>query len=340
MKQLILLICFPLSAICQNTIGLPDVINYSKQSYNAGLQNWDIKQDKNGVIYIANNEGLLSFDGRNWNLYPLPNKTIVRSVEIGSDNRIYVGGQDEIGYFSPGKNGRLQYQSLVGFIATKDKAFGDVWDIVSFHKNIFFRSINKIFKFSNETIAVYNAPAEWAYLAMCNDQLYAHDYKSGIMRFENDVWIPMFEKNILTIKDPVTAIMAITGDSILISTLKSGLFILEKTGISKLNSGNNILFENDRIYSACPINNDWFALATNNNGVYIIDKKGNIIQSFSRTEGLQNNNVLSIFPDNQSNLWLGLDNGIDLIAYNSAIKQINPLLTNGSGYAATINNNR
>jgi hypothetical protein len=130
MKLLLFFLLLPLTLFSQNTIGLPDVINYSKQDYAAGLQNWDIKQDKNGIIYIANNEGLLSFDGHYWNLHPLPNKTIVRSVEIGFDNRVYVGGQDELGYFSPGANGRLTYHSLTPLIARKDRSFGDVWDIV------------------------------------------------------------------------------------------------------------------------------------------------------------------------------------------------------------------
>jgi hypothetical protein len=126
-----------ISIVCrsQNTIGLPDVINYPKQSYSAGLQNWDIKQDNNGIIYIANNEGLLSFDGKYWNLYPLPNKTIVRSVEIGPDDKIYAGGQDEIGYFTPSSNGKLAYTSLTKFIDEKDRSFGDVWDIASFKKD-------------------------------------------------------------------------------------------------------------------------------------------------------------------------------------------------------------
>ncbi len=340
MKQLIVLFCFPLNVFCQNTIGLPDIVNYSKQSYSAGLQNWDFKQDKNGTLYIANNEGLLSFDGKYWNLYNLPNKTIVRSVEIGSDNRIYVGGQDELGYFVPAKNGRLHYYSLVQFIATKDRSFGDVWDIVSYNKDIFFRSNNKIFKFSNEAVSTYDAPSEWAYLGICNNHLYAHDYKSGLMRFENDAWSPLAEKNELPVNDPVTGILPIQKDSALITTLKNGLFVLSKTGISKLPTPNNKLFENERIYAATTVNAEWIALATNNNGIYITDLTGNIIQRFSRSEGLQNNNVLSIFLDNQRNLWLGLDNGIDLIAYNSAIKQINPLSQDGSGYTAIINSNQ
>ncbi len=145
-------------------MGFPDVINYPKLTYGAGLQNWDIKQDKNGIIYLANNEGLLTFDGRNWNLYPLPNKTIVRSVEVGTDGRIYVGGQDEMGYFIPTESGRLKYHSLTHFIPVKDQSFGDVWDIVFFKNDVYFRSLYKIFRISNESVATYIAPKEWSFL--------------------------------------------------------------------------------------------------------------------------------------------------------------------------------
>lgn len=340
MKKFVFLLCFPLAVFSQNTIGLPAVINYPKQIYSAGLQNWDITQDKNGIIYVANNEGLLSFDGKNWNLFPLPNKTNVRSVAIGSDNKIYVGGQDEIGYFEPAKNGLLQYQSLTELIPKKDRTFGDIWDIVSFKNSIFFRSLNKIFKLSNQSFATFYAPTEWAYLGICNDHLYAQDSKIGIMNFSNDIWQPLFEKNELPANDPVTAILPLANDSAIITTLKNGLLILSKINISPLYTANNQRFKNDRIYAATKINANTIALATNNNGIYIIDEKGNIIQSFSKSESLQNNNVLTIFLDNQGNLWLGLDNGIDLIAYNSAIKSITPALQNGSGYAAIIHGNQ
>jgi ligand-binding sensor domain-containing protein/DNA-binding CsgD family transcriptional regulator len=343
MKKILLLLCFPFWGYCQNTIGLPDVVNYSKQAYSAGLQSWDIKQDKNGIIYFANNEGLLSFDGKYWNLYPLPNKTIVRSVEITADGRIYTGGQDELGYFYPGSNGRLQYHSLTSSIPEKERVFGDVWDIVSFGQRIYFRSATKIFSFGNHWMATYKPGSEWAFMGICNGRLYAQDFKSGLMRFENDAWVPLsspLQKNILPVNDPVTAILPAGRDSALVTTLKNGLFTLTATGVAKLASPSNSLFENDRIYAAAAVNAEWIALATNNSGVYITDHKGNIIQRFSRTEGMQNNNVLSIFPDRQGNLWLGLDNGIDMVAYNSAIKQVKPFLQDGSGYASIIYNNR
>src|SRR6201985_242243 len=96
----------------QNTIGIPDIINYSREIYNAGTQNRGIVQDRNGVMYFANYQGLLSFDGTYWKNYPISNKTVVRSIAIGKDNRIYAGGQGDFGYFSPDSNGRLVYTSL------------------------------------------------------------------------------------------------------------------------------------------------------------------------------------------------------------------------------------
>ena len=339
MRFLLLLTCLPIWLWGQNTIGLPDIVNYSKQTYTAGLQNWDIKQDRNGIVYLANNEGLLSYDGHSWNLYPLPNKTIVRSVEIVPDATIYVGGQDEIGFFSPNTNGFLEYHSLTKLIPENAKQFGDVWDIVSFKSDIFFRTQKQVFRYNKDAIEVYNAPAEWSFLGLFNNKMYAHDLKFGLMCLQQNVWKPVNIINELPIDDPITSLLTITKDSALITTLKNGMYFFSKEGIRKIQSANNALFQSKRIYAATLLNNNWVALATNNDGIYITDLSGTIIQRFSRSEGLQNNNVLSIFLDRQKNLWLGLDNGVDFIAYNSSIKKIIPQQLDGSGYTTLIHNN-
>ncbi len=340
MRLFFVLIFISLKTYSQNTIGLPDVINFNKQAYKAGLQNWDIKQDKNGIVYLANNEGLLSFDGINWNLYSLPNKTIVRSVEIGKDSKVYVGGQDEIGFFEPDLNGRLRYHSLIELIPTKDRSFGDIWDITANNNDIFLRSSFKIFKYSNGIMSVYNAASEWTYLGVCNKILYAHDFKKGLFVFENNIWKPIGLINNLPTDDPVTSMIQVKKDSILITTLKNGIYYLTNSKLSKLISSNNSFFEKERIYSATKIDDEWLALGTNNAGVFIIDLHGEIVQSFSINEGLQNNNILSIFLDREKNLWLGLDNGIDFILYNNAIKHIYPSSQGGAGYAAIIYRNK
>ena len=297
----------PAELKAQNTIGFPEIINYSKKQYNAGLQNWNIVQDKHGIIYIANNEGLLTFDGRNWLLYPLPNKTIVRSVAIGDDGKIYVGGQDELGYFSPNANGRLVFTSLISLFPSKSKSFGDVWNIVNYQKAIYFRTPFKIFKYDSEKVEVFNAPAEFGYMEVCNGKLIAYDSQEGLLYLSKQGWLPLLSsdsKTTIQKGDGVTAIIAVDETKMLITTLKNGVYLLQEQKLEKVQSPINALLTNERIYAATTINNEWVALATTNGGIYIIDIRGNLIQHFSRTEGLQNNNVLSIFLDKEKNLWL------------------------------------
>lgn len=340
MRYLFILLLFPCFVAAQNTIGLPDIINYSKLSYGAGLQNWNISQDKNGIIYIANNEGLLSFDGHYWSLYPLPNKTIVRSIAVGSDNNLYVGGQDELGYFAPADNGRLQYHNLVNLIPAADRSFGDVWNICQDGNSFFFRCNYKIFKLTNQAITVYPPPFEWAYMGISNGVLYAQDFKKGLLFFDKDKWSLLPLTNTVLVTDGITSILPAQKNNSIVTTLKNGIYLLSKTELTKITTATTAIIEKERIYAATKISDDWIALATTNGGVHIIDTKGELIQSFSKIEGIQNNNVLSIFLDNQSNLWLGLDDGIDCVAYNKAIKRINPNLLDASGYTAIIHNDR
>ncbi len=338
MFRLLVLLLLPFGIYSQNTIGFPEVQNFSKRDYKGGLQNWGFSQDEKGIIYVANNEGLLTYDGKFWNIHPLPNRTIVRSVTVHGP-RIYVGGQDEMGYFIPGKNGNLEYHSLVEFISGKDKSFGDVWDIEVLNKNVFFRTAGKIFQLTGESITSYGAPQEWSFLGVFNGGLYAHDFSSGLLKLEGGIWKNAIAKGTLPANDPVTGILPAKNGA-LVTTLKNGIFQLVNEELTSLSSSTNSIFGNDRIYSSTIIDSQWIALATNNNGIYIIDQPGNIVQGFSKTEHLQNNNVLSIFRDRQGNLWLGLDNGIDFIAYNSPIKHITPLMSDGSGYTATVFQNR
>ena len=79
-KYLILLILLlPTFLFGQSTnIGTPFIQNYFKKDYHGGLQTWGIAQDKAGVMYFANNDGLLTFNGTEWQTIPLPNKTNLR----------------------------------------------------------------------------------------------------------------------------------------------------------------------------------------------------------------------------------------------------------------------
>ncbi|MEO6404766.1 MAG: triple tyrosine motif-containing protein [Ferruginibacter sp.] len=328
-----------LFGVTQNTIGLPDISNYYKNDYKAGAQNRQIRQDKNGILYFANSEGLLKFDGINWKTYPLPNASIVRSVEFGPDNKLYVGGQDEFGYFSPTANGDLLFHSMRSLIPEQERSFTDVWEIYFFRDLIFFQTSNKIFQVSGNHCSVYKS-THWRFIGLCNDRLIAQDFDKGMLTFQNGVWTPFLASSDLPPDYFATSLTSIGKDSALLTTLKNGIYLLTGNNITKLRSPFLDSISNTNISGSALVNEHHLAIITNLAGCFIIDKQGKLVQNFSRKEGLQNNNILDIFLDKEKNLWLGMDNGIDFIAYNNAIKHIySDYLNEGSGYTSSIYNN-
>ncbi|MBS1511003.1 MAG: transcriptional regulator [Bacteroidetes bacterium] len=342
-KYFLLLNCIVIACkLCgQSALAIPEIINYPKQVYNAGTQSWDVKQDKNGILYFANNDGLLSFDGNYWKTYALPPaRTHARCIEIAPDNRIYVGAQDDIGYFTPGANGRLVYTSLKHLLPATDQSVSEVWDAIYFNGDIFFRTDVKIMQYTKGGFVVHKPQSQWRFLGQSNNMLVAQDRKNGLFYFVNGQWQPLAAAGNFPPDFLVSAIVPFGKDSSLVVTTKSGFFILSNHQITPFTTPDLLQAADKLVFGACTIGSETVALATRLGGCFIINKNGTIINRFSIREGLQNSNVYNVFADRNNNLWLCLDNGIDFIAYNSAIKHIYPeVQNNGSGYASIIYKN-
>ncbi|MCO5936533.1 transcriptional regulator [Mucilaginibacter sp. RB4R14] len=323
-------------AMAQAYIGQRKTVNYEKRQYNAGTQNWKIRQDAQGRMYLANNEGVLVFDGSYWQLYPLPNKTIVRSLEFGADKKLYVGGQDEIGYFAPAKNGRLVFTSLKNLIPKTDQAFSDIWDIAAYGNDIFFRTHDKIFRYSNSKITIYHSPS-WLFLGTYGSKLLAHDEQKGVLALTNGSWTPFIAKADLPNGFYITSISKFNDTTGLVTSAKDGLFLLTGNKLNYFNLNGTGIDNHQHFSGATALNDGTYLVGTYVNGIYQFDKTGNIIENIGKKEGLQNINVRCMYTDANHNVWLGLDNGIDYIAYNNAVKHINPLIfKDGGGYGAAL----
>jgi ligand-binding sensor domain-containing protein len=338
LASLYVLLIFCTALKGQNTIGLPQIINFNNNTFQGGTQTWDIRQDATGRMYFANNEGLLTYDGSYWKLYPQPNKTILRSIALNND-RIYAGGQDELGYYAPDNQGILQYTSLKNLIPKQYSTFTDVWEIEVFKQSVFFRTWDRIFEYKNGAIQTYPAQTGWHIMKKTGNKLIAQDKKKGFFQFVNNIWEPLGDESSAP-KFEATGFVALGDDSLLVSSLEQGLYLYHKGTLEKITTADNGLIKN-HTYCFEQINSTEFVAGTTSEGCLVINAAGQIVQKIARPEGLQNNNVLSVFLDKDHNLWAGLDNGISFIAYNSPIKYIKPGKPDEvSGYSARVYDNQ
>jgi DNA-binding CsgD family transcriptional regulator len=324
---------FQFYALCQSPLGQVEAATFTKQQYGAGTQNWALTQDANGRVYVANNEGLLIYNGTNWQLHPVPNKTILRSIAFGRDGKLYAGAQDELGYYAPDKSGRLIYTSLKKLLPAADKTFADAWDIETAGNEIFFRANDKIIQVSGDRAAIHKPSANWVAIGRHSGHVLAQDEGKGLLFLHNNQWQTLVEQTALPPGFVFTDIIPHENNTSLVSTTSNGLFILAGNQLLPFQLKNTT--RGQHFTSLAPLDEGSFLAGTYSNGVYRIGRNGDVLDNISSKNGLPNNTVRCLYTDAGGNAWTGLDNGIAYIACNGAIKHINPLaFNNGGGYSA------
>lgn len=309
-------LCFKSNAGIKN-VGLPFINNYPKTVYDASTQNWAITQNHKGFMYFGNNDGLLEFDGNNWQLYRIPNFSILRSIMAVGDT-IYTGAFEELGYFVPDQTGMLQYHSLTHLVPQTYSVFDEIWRIFKTSQGIVFQSFRYVFLYNGERIQVIEPPSDFSLSYVANDAFYIVDREVGLMRLK-DGSLERISNDPVFFNNEVRCILEYGADQVIIGTNNDGLFLFDGQTLRPWNNPLNRFLQQHTLFAGLRLSNGHYVFGTVQNGIYIVNQDGEVVQHINRFKGLQNNTILSLFEDRRNNLWLGLDNGIDYIELSSPL---------------------
>jgi len=126
-------------------LGLKYYRNYSPEEYGLDPQNWGLIQDLRGILYMANNGGILEYDGNSWDFIKIPNQTVL-SIAVDANGIVYVGGIDELGFLAANSQGEWEYKSLMKYMPREVEQFGNVWRCHATGEGIFFRTSKYFFQ--------------------------------------------------------------------------------------------------------------------------------------------------------------------------------------------------
>ena len=317
----------------QISLGLPIVRNFSSIEYNAGIQNYQFAINKQGLLYSANNFGLLEYDGENWKIYGVKNGTKVRSIAIDGRGRIYTGSQGDFGFFFPNKRGELIYTSLADSLANRYHNFDETWNVFLDKDKVYFCTPSYIFIYHNNTFKVVKlAIADITFFV--NNQVMVNQQGVGLGILENEE-IKTIAGGSYFSNYTVSSIFRINKDEYLISTIEDGIFLLIEGKVKPWNESSQKLFKESNINCMVRLRNGQFAAGTQNKGLIKLDENGNVLLTLTREQGIESNTILSIKEDDINNLWIGQNNYITYLEMNSPFKLINEISgVEGTGYGA------
>lgn len=315
---------------------LPPINNFSLIGYNAQNQNWSITQSNDGSIFVANNKGLLIYNGSDWNLINSPNNTIIRSVKA-IDDRIYTGSYMEFGYWKKDRFNQMIYISLSNKIRSEILEDEQIWNIIDYEGKVLFQSLNNIYLYDSntETINTIVSQTDIVKLYKTNQSIFFQEKNKGLFKVENGRE-SLLSDNDVFIRNRIINVFELK-IGLLIHTQDEGFFLLEDNKVSSWKTEIDNMYPNISIYSSKKLENGNIILGSISKGVFLINENGEILYNLDQLNGLNDNTILSIYEDRDRNIWLGLDSGISVINQESAIKKYNDVKGSiGSVYASAI----
>lgn len=282
---------------------------YSPKTYHAAPQNWAIAQDKRGVIYVGNNDGILEFDGENWRKLALPNASTVRSLAVDDQGTVYVGGQAEIGYLKPDKAGALTYISLLDQVNPKDRIFGDVWATLATRNGVVFSSNQRLFRWSpGRAMQVRKPRSRFSSAFAASGDVYLMEAGEGLFRLGANALERTPGGESFSGSEPLRGVFQWNGRLVVATT--DGLFAEEHGRFQPLRTQAAELLRASRIYRCLPLSNGDVAVGTVHRGVVLLNAQGQVRRVIDSAAGLRGNSVTAMYLDRQGGLWLGLNNGL------------------------------
>jgi ligand-binding sensor domain-containing protein/DNA-binding CsgD family transcriptional regulator len=303
--------------------------NFSPADYEAGIQNIDFAQNRDMTLFVANNLGVLSFNGNDWEIHAYRTGKKQRSLAFDeTNNRLYVGSQGDFGYFDNDWN----YVSLVEKIPTGQRDFDEVWDVFIEDNVVYFCTFQGIYIYNGSAINVIVNESGFNRSFHLASKLFTQDSEGKLFEIKEGNLSPAYAQN----KAGRIVSGLIAKDNGYLVFYNSGeIEFASSFGVTDDLPQLSAALEGKYVNHVTELSDTRLVIATQRSGLYLYDVITGEIENITVEDGLQGNACLRTFQDNSGNLWVGMQNGMALVDISSPMRLINQKIDlQGSGYEA------
>jgi signal transduction histidine kinase/ActR/RegA family two-component response regulator len=262
---------------------------------------WSAVQDRAGTMHFGC-DMVVSFDGDRWRSEHMDPTYSIRGLDIGPNGRIWVAGVNQIGWFEPGAQGRLEYHSLMPLLPEGAADLGDVWRVYAEgNDSAVFVAREKVLRWSAGRFMSWDYPSmRMLWSIRTPTSLYVHYPPLGLIRMGRDgpsVAVPasvIGATDIRWLDDSGKDWLLLTSEGF--KVLRDGACMPLETDASSFMRANTPT-------SVAPLSGGLLAIGTLQGGIAVVDRSGAVRRVFNQSAGLPANQIYSLFVDRDGALW-------------------------------------
>lgn len=289
--------------------------SYTSKDFNAHTLIWNFAQDSKGRLWMANNDGVLRFDGNNWNLFATPKP--VRQIAFDNKGNLFLACEGDFGallFDEKGLSNYISFKDKIGNINQTTlgdkKVFNVGGEICFISGKYIFKVVNNEKDFQLKSIEVGEISGAFEY----KEKLYINELRYGLSVFTGNGLIAINGGKLLAGKTIIGA--SKLKNEMLIATNFDGVFSLENSKLIVFSNASINDFSRKGLAGISISNNEKIALATFNNGVKVFDNNSKELIGIN----IPSNENYTLFFDLENNLWVAHRKGLTHIILNENIK--------------------
>jgi len=293
--------------------GYPMHRNYTPDDYGTQFlsQNWSVTQDDNGIIYVANPGGVLSYDGATWRVIPTQRQTLVRTLVSDAEGRVFVGAYGEFGYLRPDSTGTQRFVSLVDHIDPALRDFGHTWSSAATSDGVYFQTRNTLFRWDRQQVKTWTTSNATRYYKVFSvrDTVFVSQEGIGLRKIVDGQLtdVPGGDR---FADSNVTVVLPHGRSGLLVGTVRSDLYLRQDSQFVRFTTPASPFFKENEVHDAVRLPDGSYAFATLWGGVIITDADGTPKRMLDETAGLIDDDVKSLYVDRQHGLWMACEKGL------------------------------
>lgn len=301
--------------------GIPVIRTFGAEELGALFPVDGIEEGPDGLIYLAQHERLLQFDGARWRQIDAPgDPSIYLTLDFDANGRLYYGGLYDLGYYERDAAGALQKHDLKSKLPEKLQSLNFFRAVVSTPRGVYFLTRQDLLLFRPDGSVGHWAFSEYmgGIFAM-GERLFIHGNHPHLAEIlpEEGAWreIPIdwaSEKGGGFITDSSPAGPIDDRDSLVaMIAVHVGPILFDGDEARRVTGGDFQLIEDDFNVNRVEAMQDGFwAISARGRGVYVFDSEGALLFRLHSGIGLPDDGTLDLFYDRQGGLWIGSPRGV------------------------------
>ena len=309
----------------------PSILTYSTKDYNAHQANYDAFFDEQGLLYVANAYGILTYDGDSWKKTEMAVSNSPISLCLSADHKLYFGANNDLGYAEADAKGTLQYHSLTHLLPDSfRKSIGWVHHCAEYKGKIYFAAEYALYVFNGKTLEV-TLPSKgnkFLFLENVNGSLCLNELGKGI-GFISETGIDWLKGDLKNTE--VRGIEKSTDGGYYLYG-REAVYFYRNGSISRLSQVDAIA---KNIISDVVISRGKRIICTEQSGAFVVGKNFEVIHHFSADAGtLPSNYVYAAAQNAQGDICFATLNGISLVPLSSPVFNVDASAgIAGAGYS-------